>query len=209
MTLWQRVRPGSARTWKLYSLCHSTSSGEDRSRCSKKPCGSPPTPWSTPVFRSVPRDPGSVAALPGDVYSLAPASSRQLGEEVWTAHLTWGATKARAMRRTRLVGLLSGNLMDRSRIGPLVERSGAQLVVWTNYAAGTADTDGDLPDLVVADLAVPDSLRAIDRWVQAGVRVIAYGPHVDRQALQSARLAGAEQVLARSVFFDKLGDLLS
>jgi hypothetical protein len=157
----------------------------------------------------VPRDPGSAAALPGDVYSLAPASSRQLGEEVWTAHLTWGATKARAMRRTRLVGLLSGNLMDRSRIGPLVERSGAQLVVWTNYAAGTENVEGDLPELVLADLAVPDSLRAIEGWVQAGVRVIAYGPHVDRQALRSARLAGAEQVLARSVFFEKLGGLFS
>lgn len=157
----------------------------------------------------VSRDPASVAALPGDLYSLAPASSRQLGEEVWTAHLTWGATKAQAMRMTRLVGLLSGNLMDRSRIGPLVDRSGAQLIVWTNHAAATHDAGGDPPDLILADLAAPGSLQAIEKWVQTGVRVIAYGPHVDREALRSARQAGAEQVLARSVFFEKLGELFS
>lgn len=43
------------------------------------------------------RDPPAETALPGDSYDLAPASSRDLGEEIWTIHLTWGATKARAM----------------------------------------------------------------------------------------------------------------
>lgn len=156
----------------------------------------------------VPRDPGSVAALPGDVYSLAPASSRQLGEEVWMAHLAWGAAKAEAMSRTRVVGLLSGDLMDRSRIAPLVEQSGAQLIAWKNQVAGTERNAEDHPDLVLVDLSVPGSLQAIEAWVQAGVRVIAFGPHVDREALQKARQIGADQVLARSVFFEKLGELL-
>lgn len=43
------------------------------------------------------RDPAAEAALPGDAYDLAPASSRDLGEEVWAIHLTWGAAKARAL----------------------------------------------------------------------------------------------------------------
>ncbi|HSJ34840.1 MAG TPA: hypothetical protein VLB85_07255 [Acidimicrobiia bacterium] len=43
------------------------------------------------------RDPVSETALPGDVYGLAPASSRDLGEEIWMIHLTWGATKASAL----------------------------------------------------------------------------------------------------------------
>lgn len=42
----------------------------------------------------VTRDPVAEAAIPGDVYDLAPASSRDLGEEVWQVHLMWGATKA-------------------------------------------------------------------------------------------------------------------
>ena len=45
------------------------------------------------------RDEPARNALPGDVYDLAPASSRDLGEEVWLAHLTWGAAKAAAMTR--------------------------------------------------------------------------------------------------------------
>lgn len=43
------------------------------------------------------RDPVAEEALPGDVYDLAPASTRDLGEEVWLAHLRWGAAKAAAV----------------------------------------------------------------------------------------------------------------
>ncbi|MDE0168851.1 MAG: hypothetical protein OXS29_04960 [bacterium] len=48
-------------------------------------------------YPPVPRDDLTRSALPGDLYDLAPASSRDLGEEVWRAHLAWGATKAAAM----------------------------------------------------------------------------------------------------------------
>lgn len=43
------------------------------------------------------RDSGAERALPGDVFDLAPASSRDLGENVWQAHLQWGVAKAAAM----------------------------------------------------------------------------------------------------------------
>lgn len=45
------------------------------------------------------RDASVEAALPGDVYDLAPASSQQLGDEAWQAHLRWGAAKAVAFLR--------------------------------------------------------------------------------------------------------------
>lgn len=44
------------------------------------------------------RDEVTTNALPGDLYDLAPASSRDLGEEVWAAHLRWGVEKAAALR---------------------------------------------------------------------------------------------------------------
>src|SRR5690606_36154013 len=44
-----------------------------------------------------PRDPVAVSALPGDIYDLAPASTRDLGDEVWSIHLSWGAAKAAAI----------------------------------------------------------------------------------------------------------------
>ena len=43
------------------------------------------------------RDAMAVKALPGDRFNLAPASSRDISENVWTAHLTWGVTKAAVM----------------------------------------------------------------------------------------------------------------
>lgn len=43
------------------------------------------------------RDPVAESALPGDLYDLAPASSRDLGEEVWAIHIAWGAAKAAAI----------------------------------------------------------------------------------------------------------------
>lgn len=43
------------------------------------------------------RDAVAGSALPGDVYDLAPASTRDLGEDVWSAHLSWGAAKAAAL----------------------------------------------------------------------------------------------------------------
>lgn len=48
----------------------------------------------TPVVR----DRVVAEALPEDVYDLAPASSRRLGEEVWAVHLRWGAAKAAAFQ---------------------------------------------------------------------------------------------------------------
>ena len=45
----------------------------------------------------VSRDPAAAAAIPGDIYDLAPASSAMLGEQVWQAHLAWGAEKAAAL----------------------------------------------------------------------------------------------------------------
>ncbi|MBK5266214.1 MAG: hypothetical protein JJE47_02155 [Acidimicrobiia bacterium] len=44
------------------------------------------------------RDLMAVRALPGDRFDLAPASSREISEDVWSAHLVWGVTKARALR---------------------------------------------------------------------------------------------------------------
>ncbi len=43
------------------------------------------------------RDRVAVQALPGDRYDLAPASSQDIGEAVWSAHLAWGVTKAAAV----------------------------------------------------------------------------------------------------------------
>jgi hypothetical protein len=50
-------------------------------------------------YEVVPRDELVANALPGDLFDLAPASSNDLGEAAWRAHLAWGASKAVAMTR--------------------------------------------------------------------------------------------------------------
>jgi hypothetical protein len=41
------------------------------------------------------------------------------------------------------------------------------------------------------------------------VRLIGFGPHGDRERLDEAKALGCQQVLARSAFFGRLGELLA
>ena len=153
---------------------------------------------------AVRRDAGATAALPGDRYDLAPASSQALGEAVWQAHLVWGAAKARAFRPA--AGLLSRDLMDRSRIEPVVEEAGLRLTVWPT---GAALEDGyDRVAVAFVDLAHPDADDVIRRLAGDGVKAVAFGPHVDDLALVRARTLGAADALTRSAFFRNLARLL-
>ncbi|MBU1865823.1 MAG: hypothetical protein KKE89_05360 [Actinobacteria bacterium] len=150
------------------------------------------------------RDETARTALPGDRYDLAPPSSQALGEDVWRAHLAWGAAKARAFRPT--AGLLSNDLMDRSRIEPIVAAAGFGLVVWK----GKADLAGgfDRPAVAFADLAHRDADAVIRVLAAEGVRVIGFGPHVDDLAMVRARSLGAADAMPRSVFFRSVARLL-
>ena len=158
------------------------------------------------------RDPATREALPGDLYDLAPASSSSLGEEVWRAHLAWGAEKARAVaplvrERTEgqaVVGVFTRNLIDRSRVEEAASRAGFRTVGW-----GSLEEVEGLPALAVVDLAHPRAGEATALLAGAGVEVVAFGPHVDEEALSRARSLGAAQALPRSRFFRRLPELLS
>ncbi len=152
------------------------------------------------------RDPVSVAALPGDIYGIAPASSAALGETAFEAHLAWGIAKARVLAplvsgRGRRVALLTGDLMDRSRFEAAVHDAGLQLEPWIPEPEHR-------PVVAFVDLTHPDSDRAIEALATAGVRTIAFGPHVDEDAMARAGLLGADVVLTRSQLFRSIGDHL-
>lgn len=90
------------------------------------------------------------------------------------------------------------DLMDASRIRSAVP--GAVVV---------ADLDGPAP--VGADLIVLDLAAGIDPAAAAaiGPPVVAFGPHVDGEALAAAVSAGCSDALPRSVFFRRLPALLA
>ncbi len=58
------------------------------------------------------RDETTVNALPGDVFGLAPASSREISDEIFEAHMSWGIEKAKAMR-----GLVMGRVLGFEKTG--------------------------------------------------------------------------------------------
>ena len=95
------------------------------------------------------------------------------------------------MTEARVVAVTT-DLMDRSKIsgaiaGIRVVRPGAEI--------------GDA-DVVLVDLGLAG---ALDAAVASGARVIAYGSHVDEDALAAARTAGAE-AMPRSLFFRRLSE---
>lgn len=150
---------------------------------------------------AVVRDDVALRALPGDVYDLAPPSSQVLGDEVWQAHLAWGASKAAAFTlsmRPR-IGVYTRNLMDQSRF----EGPGHEVVVWKQ-----PDAIESPPRRCFVDLTSDGADDAIRTLAEAGARVVAFGPHVDDLAMVRARSLGAEDALARSVFFRRLPEML-
>ena len=141
------------------------------------------------------RDEAVVNALPGDLYDLAPATSRDLGEEAWAAHLAWGAAKARALRPPT-VGVLSRNLMDKSKLEGALRAAGMR--------TAPVEGGGELPEglsVLLADVEHPAAREAVERAAAAGVPCAAFGPHVDKEALAAAEQWGAQRSVPRSAVF--------
>lgn len=56
-------------------------------------------------------------------------------------------------------------------------------------------------DVVIIDLARDPQMVPEIRAEMPGVRIVCYGPHVDDDAAEFARTAGADVVMPRSRFF--------
>lgn len=104
------------------------------------------------------------------------------------------AGEADAARRLR-AGLLTRNLIDRSKLEAGLEQSG-----WDAQQL----TGPRLPpslDGVLVDLEHPAALPVIAEASSRRLPCLAYGPHVNTEALEAARQAGADEALPRSKFF--------
>ncbi len=152
-----------------------------------------------PVFQGV---------LPGDRYDLAAASTQTLGEEAWRAHLAWGMERARQITIgtpvTSRVAVVTGDLLDRTRIEEVVRRAGLEPVTLADRAAVERALAESMPSVALVDLRVGEGERIIELLAAAGVEVTVFGPHVDEAALERARAAGAAEALPRSRFFSRL-----
>jgi DNA-binding NarL/FixJ family response regulator len=77
--------------------------------------------------------------------------------------------------------------MDRSRISAAIPEA-------TFVLDGTAD-------VVIVDISTSLQMVAEIRAETPGIRIVGYGPHVDDDAAEAARAAGADVVMPRSRFF--------
>lgn len=113
---------------------------------------------------------------------------------------------------TRTVVAAVNDLMFGSRIRSAAEHAGVHTVfVRTpgDLQDSAAEADLVLLDLETRWLDAPNAIRALKAAaLTADVPVIAFGSHVDGEALQEARAAGADRVLARSAFVKMLPELL-
>ena len=102
------------------------------------------------------------------------------------------------------------DLMFVVRIGDAVRRAGRKpMFVGSLERARVQAAEG--PVLVIVDLActAADPIRVIQEVKALGIAVIAFGAHVDVEALQEAKKAGADQVMPRSRFVEKLEKLVA
>ncbi|HTJ75750.1 MAG TPA: hypothetical protein VL337_10335 [Acidimicrobiales bacterium] len=91
------------------------------------------------------------------------------------------------------------DLMDRSKVSAAGD---------VRFVARPADLAAAAAagDVVVVDLTRPGVVEVLGDL--AATRVIGFANHTSKDVMAAARDAGVEQVLARSEFFSRLGELL-
>lgn len=155
-------------------------------------------------------------AFPDDHFDLSPASFADVAPSLHEPGLMWGAAKAHVHLRRReasaepisppTVVAFVPDLMDSSKVKGAID--GVTMV----RSAG-ALSDVTEADVVLVDLGRHGALDAVAALsAKPSVqRVIAFGSHVDDALLADAEAQGADEVLARSVFFSRLakGTLLA
>jgi tryptophan synthase alpha subunit len=106
---------------------------------------------------------------------------------------------------TPVVAVLTGDLFFRVKIEAVAKAAGVpvRFAGSVEEARGAATVLVDLADGVQAIEAV----GALKAGTEAPV-VVAFGPHREGEAFRQARAAGADRVLARSAFVERLPELL-
>ena len=97
--------------------------------------------------------------------------------------------------------VVTENLLTRARLRGGLAGTGAEIL------GGPEETS---PDVVAVDLSARDAAAAITRLRAAhpDARILAFGPHVDGAAFAAARVAGADEAVARGRILDRLRSLI-
>jgi len=166
--------------------------------------------------RPQPRDDWEQDRHPEDLFALYPASSRDLGDEVWRLHIEWGTSKAEAVAgvvpkqdRSVLPGVVLFGVPadERQTLINVVQGRGLGALVWRNPAALTEVQDRSLV-LAIVDLRHPEAHATIRSLTGDGVRVVATGDAIDTLMTPGLLALGAIEVIPSARLAARLDDLL-
>ena len=113
-----------------------------------------------------------------------------------------------------LVGvLLSRDLIFRTKIKETAAELGYRVLEAQTEAAARSLIETHRPkvvlvDLTAGDFVAPRALAAYRELTHGGAWLVAFGPHVEKEALAAARNAGCQVVLSRKRFVANLPGLL-
>jgi hypothetical protein len=165
------------------------------------------------------RDEAAVAMHPSDRYALYPASSRDLGERAWRAHLEWGFEKARLVAGVVPAGPRRGATGQpavalfglerplRDSLADGLTTAGYRALVWRNPAA-LGDGLDERPVLTIVALGHPAAHDAIRAVAQAGLQVVAVSGRVEDFTTAGIMALGATDVVESNRILDRLDGLL-
>jgi len=109
--------------------------------------------------------------------------------------------------------LLSRDLIFTSKVTGTARELGRRVLVAGNVAQASAIIEQEHPRVVFIDLTAGDlvgvpALVAYRKLAGPGTTLLAFGPHVEADALAAAAAAGCDPVLPRSKFAATLPDLI-
>jgi hypothetical protein len=159
---------------------------------------------------------------PDDIYALYPATSRDLGEEVWRLHMRWGFEKARVVagvapasakpdqapaKSNPAVALFGVPQEQRALLQAAINEQGFETLVWRNPAALA---EGRLlqPALVVVDLRHPHAVDGIRDLAGDKITVLAVAEDPDDFTTAGVMALGATEVVPLRGVVDGLRRLL-
>ncbi len=156
---------------------------------------------------AVPRDPRSIELMAEDVYALTPATFADIDSSLHHLGLAWGAAKAHVHLRRHaqedpspVVVVFAPELGDRSRFD-------SYDVTHVRSAGKLAEfSESTEPDLIIVDL---DRTSAPADFRLDNAHVVGFASHVETERHDVALEAGFDAVMARSVFFRRLPELLA
>lgn len=103
------------------------------------------------------------------------------------------------------------DLFFQAKVGEIAKHAGADLKIFTSLYKFIPELTKN-PDLILIDLSAEGisgpALISQIKQTNGDIPVVAYGPHVDSSTIRYARQAGAEEVLPKSEFTDKLASIL-